>query len=47
MRAGQRVPMNETEQAFWLKAKSLVISDTSALVLMAVAVFVGLVVTMF
>ena len=40
-------PMNETEQAFWLKAKRLVFSDTSAVVFMAVAVFVGLVVTMF
>lgn len=47
MRAGQRVPMNETEEAFWLKAKSLVCSDTTGVVVMFVAVFVGLVVTMF
>lgn len=47
MRACQRVPMNDKEEEFWLRAKSLVLSDTSAVVFMAVSVFVGLVVTMF
>jgi hypothetical protein len=47
MKAAQRVPMNETEQAFWLKAKSLVFSDTTGLVIMAVVVFISLVVTFF
>lgn len=47
MRDGQRKPMDETEAAFWLKTKSLVISDTTGVVVMAVAVFISLVVTFF
>jgi hypothetical protein len=40
-------PMNEKEEAFWLKAKSLVFSDTAGVVVMAVAVFISLVVMFF
>lgn len=47
MRDGKSVPMNETEEAFWLKAKSLVFSDTTGVVVMSVAVFISLVVTFF
>jgi len=47
MKAVQSSEMQPEEKKFWMKVKGLVFSDTSAVVVMGVAVVIGLVVNFF